>query len=688
MHPGGEVADIRLTYKGQESLSLNGEGELQVKNSLGTLQENRPYSYQQIEGEVQEISSRFILKEGRVRFEVAPYDTNRILVIDPELVWSTYYGTQPIIQTGEEDHEEAYEKAFSVTTDNSNNVYIVGEARRNDPGFATYQDQGFPTQQYDPSTHKGGDDMFIAKFDSEGKRIWSAYYGGSGNDIALDVSTDNLNNVIVCGFTESVSGIPYNGYDMEFNELENQNGNRFNRDAFVVKFTADGVRTFATYYGGESALFGETKAEEAWGVSTDTDQNIYITGFTTSSNFIASSGAYDESLAGESDAFLVKFDPEGGREWATYFGGGGREKGLGICLDPAGDIYITGLTESQRIAVNGYDETYAGGVDAFIAKFYGASSSLEGQVAWASYVGGPALDHGNSLVADQFFVYLAGVTESSTGIVENATFPGYDNTYGGGKDAFLASFASYTGTLMWATYFGGEAWEGLHPVGVFYDGESPYAFVDQDAYGRLYLAGLTTSKNEIATQSSMQPDLNGAWEGYVACFNNTGTYNWSSYFGGEYYDAVKGVAIDNFSNVYLTGVTYSSENISQNGYQNNFFGSGDAFLAKISTIGDTPEGPKDIGEKDEGTEGRASEEFSLKLFPNPTSGRVEVNYTDTQDGPYRIHILDKRGNEVYQSEKFDAPLRETLDLRKLKRGTYSVILYGHKAMQTAELQIQ
>src|SRR5690349_20534927 len=112
---------------------------------------------------------------------------------------------------------------------------------------------------------------------------------------------------------------------------------------------------------------------------------------------MASPGAYQTALAGNYDALLVKFDSTGNRLWATYFGGSGLDQPLCSAVDAHGNIFIGGYTESasQISSANGFQLTYGGGGDAFLAKF-----SSSGVLKWSTYYGGSGQDRFHGMAID------------------------------------------------------------------------------------------------------------------------------------------------------------------------------------------------------------------------------------------------------------------------------------------------
>ena len=124
---------------------------------------------------------------------------------------------------------------------------------------------------------------------------------------------------------------------------------------------------------------------------------MYLTGSTSSDSAIASGGCQNE-YAGSSDAFLVKFDSNGVRLWATYFGGPQAEGAFSCAVEANWTVYLAGETSSASgIASSGYQNTYGGGGgDAFLVKFDSNGARL-----WATYYGGAGNENHRSCAVDQ-----------------------------------------------------------------------------------------------------------------------------------------------------------------------------------------------------------------------------------------------------------------------------------------------
>ena len=154
-------------------------------------------------------------------------------------------------------------------------------------------------------------------------------------------------------------------------------------------------------------------------IATD-GYSIFISGF-TKQNGLATSGAYQTSINGDTDAFLTKFDTAGNVIWATYFGGSGNDYATSVMLDKDGNIYLTGGTNSMSgIATTGAFQTSygGGGADGFLAKF-----DKNGFPLWGTYFGGAGMDGGVRLATDSFGnVFMRGGTNSLSGIATSGTY--------------------------------------------------------------------------------------------------------------------------------------------------------------------------------------------------------------------------------------------------------------------------
>ncbi len=199
-------------------------------------------------------------------------------------------------------------------------------------------------------------------------------------------------------------------------------------DAFLIKLKSNGIRDWSTYYGGNGSI--------EWGTCVvDRKNNIYLAGTTTSSSSIAWNGFKNSISSDTIDAFVVKFNSAGIRQWGSYYGGGGSDFGNHCAIDVNDNVIICGTTTSTSlIAFNGHQNSYGGGdADAFLVKFNGS-----GQRLWSSYYGGSDEDRALSCIADmKGYIYISGTTRSKNNIAYLGEQPIHQ---GGPDDSYLVKF--------------------------------------------------------------------------------------------------------------------------------------------------------------------------------------------------------------------------------------------------------
>ena len=543
VHPGADASQIQIHYKGANGTQLT-SNKINIEVAQGKLTENIPASYLKEINKKLEVTYKNIGKDI-YGFEIPSYNSSQTLIIDPNpnLDWSTYYG-------GSDD-----ESGTAITCDNNGNVFVTGytSSLLAIASNGAYQD-----------TLKGEKDAFIVKFDNNGNRLWGTYYGGTNDDQGTGIACDANGNVVITGYTNSNDLVfPTGAHQATY-------GNGVN-DAFIAKFDNNGAILYGSYYGGSGD-------DRGTGITCDLNSNIYITGYTSSSNAIsASTSSYQAIIGGGYDAFIVKFNSTGVRQWATYYGGNGDDYGMGIAHDVGGNIYITGYTNTNStdtimFSRNALDSIFSGIYDIFVVKL----KYIEGTRIWGTLYGGSGDDRGYGIACDNSGdAFITGVTNSYTNIAKTSgTDPIYQTTLGGGTDAFILKLKS-NGALKWCTYYGGLQNDVANGIACDNNGNN------------IYITGYTNSYNAIATNSSYQSAYGGGTnygDAFALNFDGSDNLQWGTYFGGSDDEYGTGVSIDNNENVFITGSTESQSAIATDtAFQNIIGGGEDAFVAKFST---------------------------------------------------------------------------------------------------------
>jgi len=387
-------------------------------------------------------------------------------------------------------------------------------------------------------------------------------------------------------------GVPYS-YLQETN-THIQTVYTINRETKEIRFTT-------AYYNPEETLiidpqlnwgtyFGGNNLDGFCCVKTDASGNIFITGYEDSFNFPTlnpGGGAYFQgSNAGNTDAYLIKFNNIGTLLWATYYGGGGRDNGSSLAVDGSGNVFVTGSTTSSIFPTFNpgggayFQGALAGNRDVFLLKFTNA-----GAILWSTYYGGSGEEWGMSLAADgSGNVFVTGYTQSTNFPTLNPGGGAYfQGAHAGGRyDVFLLKFTNI-GALLWATYFGGSG------------DDYGYSLLI-DGGGNVFVTGNTTSSNFPVLNPGGGAYFQGAHAGgindaFLLKFTNTGALLWSTYYGGNGNDRGHSLAVDGSDNVFMTGFTRSTNFPTLNPGSGVYFQVGnaggiyDTFMLKFTNTG-------------------------------------------------------------------------------------------------------
>lgn len=388
------------------------------------------------------------------------------------LVFATFLGGDSYAETG-----------YALALDGAGNTYVTG--------FTVSSD--FPTT---PSafdhTLSGNHDAFVAKLNHNGTALfYASFLGGNAEDYGFGLALDGSGQAYVTGFTRSTD-LPTtaDAFAPTFR-------GGFS-DGYAVKVAADGsALTYATYLGGNSDDAG-------YGLAVDNTGSAYITGYTSSSDFPTTPGAWDTSVAG-ADAFVVKLNPAGSNlVYGTFLGGSIAEGGRAIALDNLGSAYLTGRTDSPDFSAtsDAFDTSYnsVGSHDIFVAKL----TPDGGGLLYATYLGGNNEEEGRDLAVDSAgSVYLTGFTSASdfpiTATAFDPSCPGCGRYFYG----FVAKLNPNGTGLVYATYLGGDT-------------NNSYVYgLAQDGHGYVYLVGETHAPDFPITSGAFDTTHSGRGSGFV-----------------------------------------------------------------------------------------------------------------------------------------------------------------------------
>ena len=556
--PGADAARIQFDVKGADAVKVDSDGNLVLTKGAGELRFQVPVLYQETNGARARVAGTYVLRGStHVGFEVGAYDPTKPLVIDPVLVYSTYLGgssddfsngiavdsagdayvvgltdspnfpttglgTQfriflaKLDPTGSSLLFADYfggtsggDEASAVALDSSGNAYVTGVATSSD----------FPVVNAYQSTLAGSQDAFLVKFAANGSSITYSTYlggstltsiGGSTSQIGNSVTVDSTGEAIVAGVT-AATDFPTTPGAYQTSVSADQFGD-LGLYGFLTKFAANGASlVYSTYLAGSilntSSCTGCFPDSEILGVATDGSGNAYVTGFTTTTDFPATSGAYTTTFPGYylSDVgFVSEFDTSGAIVYSTYLGGLTSSFLNAIAVDTHGSAYVTGYDIANDTfpivttsicdpsvpspACNGaiiakLDPT---GATLTYSTFLGTSNNMAGQAIQVD-ASGDAFIVGSDVGFD-----LANPIEG----------------YAGNGDVVVAEIDPTASTLLMATFLGGQDWEAASGLAL-------------DSSGAAYVTGVTKSPDFPATQSAFQVALGGQTDAFVTKIDPT-----------------------------------------------------------------------------------------------------------------------------------------------------------------------
>jgi len=319
---------------------------------------------------------------------------------------------------------------------------------------------------------------------------------------------------------------------------------------------------------GWSSFLGGSGGENANAVALDGSGNVLVAGLTESTNFPAT-GGFDATLGDSTgDGFVAKLAPSGALLWSTYLGGVSEDVATAVSTNAAGEVVVTGYTQSSNFPLLGGLDTTLGVLDAFVTKL-----SPSGALVWSRFLGGAGGDLGYGVALDPSGnALVAGYTRSS----DFPTTGGFDTTLGSADgDAFLTK-VSGAGAIVWSSYLGGSYTDSGYGVAT-------------DASGNAFVTGYTESAN-FPTTGGFDTIIGGGVnvpDAFVAKVSSAGALLWSSFLGGASSDRGRAIAVSPSGDAFVTGETTSSDFPASGGFDATFGGgtNADAFLTRVSSSG-------------------------------------------------------------------------------------------------------
>ena len=568
--PGVNPDVIAMKFTGADKIIVDADGELVLSLGGEVIRQPKPVIYQTVRGARKKIAGGFVMADANtVKFTLGEYDRTLPLVIDPVVSYSVFLAGG----TGEDIF-------WAMATDANGNLYVAGET----VSTALASTGAFQTNLAGVMGLHG--DVLVQKLPNVPTEYivsYSTYLGGAANEAAFGLAVDAEGNAYVAGYTGSTNFPTRNPVQTNIAGTVTPGVGRPPVDAFIAKIGPRGTNlVFSTFFGG-------SKDDAAGGIALDSATNIYVVGYTLSTNFpvvnftpitnVVGTNVIvtTNSLAGAEDAFVLKLAASGTNViYSRYIGGAGRDYATDVITDSADKAILVGYTTSSSFptttnavqpSLNG-TTNFSFAYDSFVT-IVGATNSA---INYSSYLGGTNDDFGFRVATDAAgAIYVAGSTRSANFLRTSTNLYSSVTTNALAPDVFVSKLNPSLTNWDYSVTFGGSASDEAWDVAV-------------DAAGRAHIVGVTASTNfpTNAVFGLLRGTNSGASDAFIAELNATGTVlNYSAYVGGTASDAAYGVATDSGNNVYVVGVIGNSTFPSSPPSTGGVFSDKDGFMLKI-----------------------------------------------------------------------------------------------------------
>jgi len=523
--PGADVSPVRMRFNGAAAVRLASDGSLILTFGETEVIQKAPVTYQRkADGEVVAVASSYYPEDdGSFSIRLGDYDTSAALVIDPQVLFTTYLSGS------------GAEEPISISRDGNGTIYVAGKTFSDDFPLA-----GTPYSVFNltPNEH-----IFTTKINpfATGDNVipYSGFFGGDFGDMLKAAVVDANGVLYMTGLTDDFF------FPVTSGAFRNNNGSvrRCFLSALDTKIPGTAGLIYSTFFCGAGA-----DAPTAIALANG---KVYITGTTsapggTTTDDFPLKDPIQDKRAGGVDGWVSEFDitQSGAASLvkSTYLGGTSLDVPLSIAVDSVGKVYVAGYTGSGDFpttsgAVQG---SYRGQQDAFLTKL-----NLDaGVIEYSTYFGTPQIDQAWKVMLDPTGrVAIGGFTLSSSFPV---TANGMQRVAGGGGDAFLTILDLNTSAVVYSTYFGGSGGEVINDMRV---GPS----------GAYYFAGYTLSRDLPIRDAYSSVSARQSTDGFVAIVDPSAApadaLLLSTYFTGGGAQQVKGIEVDPAGVVYITGYT-------------------------------------------------------------------------------------------------------------------------------------
>ena len=688
--PGANPKDIEMVFDGQQSLSVNGNGDLIIGTSLEDIILPQP-SVSQFTANGTETTlgwtPTYSVVNDTVKLSVGSFDSGKYLVFKVKEIpstpnaapdWVTYFGG-----SGGFIEDDLY----SLYLDANDDLYVTGFTGNTE--FPEVEGNMIFT-----SGNLGFSDGLLVKFDDEVAIQYLTIFGGCGVEISRDLVKSG-NYLFLAGESES------NDFPATIGS-----GNAQDYDGFISSFnSSNGALVDARLIGG--AEFDSFRSLDVYG------SEIYLVGVSKSTDFpVQSSGSSyfqenNASISDRRDGVILQLDESLEIDWSSYFGGELDEIPDEIIVDPStGKFYLLGITTTRFYSSQSCTTPKDGGFpsctpssasqfsfangdpssnldDLFLAEFDSNSSLI-----WTTFLGGSGQDQISFSGETNIAINPANTNEISIiGATEDfSTFP---SNPGGGffqninRGIFIATFKERE--LDW-----------LSGIGSFFTDE--FVFLGEaiayNANGSLIALGSTnfppqSSMNFCSapttqvfpicppsnpgiffqTDSNDDPILQGGRDAFLAGFSTNRDLLYSTYFGGDREDLIRASQFSNNEDqIFFVGRTSSlnefpiriPNNVPNPFVQEELVGNRDGFIARLS-----------IGNILTATNYVNTDRTETLVFPNPASTSISIHGEINRHDKF-IEIYNFSGQLMKTVPILYDQSSQNIDIRNFPAGVYLI----------------
>ncbi len=391
--------------------------------------------------------------------------------------------------------------------------------------------------------------------------------------------------------------------------------------------------------------FGGDQLEHFYGVATDSEGDVYVTGDFASANIQFGPDTLTNLLY--PDAMVLKYSADGSERWAHRFASDLGDQGTCVATDQVGHVIVGGYFHGGELEVSpGTSMLNEGSSDGFVIE-----CDTSGTIPWARHIGGTGSDYVTGIAVDEDNnIALTGTFDSETLHLSSSTL---ENPTGL-EALFIAKYDNAT-VIQWAVTAGGSR---NHGTGIACDHN-----------GDIVVSGYFDS--DLLTFGTIEFDLpENVMDVFVVKCSADGNYLWATIAGSDGQDQAVGVATDGDGSVFVTGwfsgtdITFGSTTLT------NDPGGDDLFVAKLNgSVGIVEDAPRP----------------TLALFPNPATNLCTLRLPEDVASAY-VTINDTQGRMVMPTARVSAG-RATLDVNALAPGAYEVLVTVAGATRSGRLII-